>query len=90
MKIDQKGTELAGPEGLLEHAQKIWIASCKNIRISGLHRDVARVMTAMGLPHTIEQLTEDELFSVDIALEGRQQRDVDCQGLVYNTPVKPS
>ena len=70
MKTDQEGVELPLGEGLLEHAQLVWIESCKNIRVSGLHRDVARVLTSMGLSHTIEQLTHDSLFSVDIALAG--------------------
>jgi len=70
MKTDQEGVELPLGEGLLEHAQLVWIESCKNIRVSGLHRDVARVLTSMGLSHTIEQLTDDSLFSVDIALAG--------------------
>ena len=71
MKTDQPGVELPLPEGLLEHAQSVWIESCKHIRVSGLHRDVARVLTLMGLAHTIEQLTQDSLFSVDIALAGK-------------------
>ena len=70
MKTDQPCAELALPQGLLEHARSVWIESCKHIRVSALHRDVARVLTLMGLPHTIEQLTEDSLFSVDIALAG--------------------
>ena len=74
MKTDQEGVELPLGEGLLEHAQMVWIESCKNIRVSGLHRDVARVMTSMGLSHTIEQLTDDSLFSVDIALAGASSR----------------
>lgn len=72
MKTDQEGVELPLGEGLLEHAQLVWIESCKNIRVSGLHRDVARVLTSMGLSHTIEQLTDDSLFSVDIALAGEK------------------
>ncbi|KAL0032386.1 hypothetical protein WJX79_008625 [Trebouxia sp. C0005] len=72
MKTDQEGVELPLGEGLLEHAQQVWIESCKNIRVSGLHRDVARVLTSMGLSHTIEQLTDDSLFSVDIALAGEK------------------
>lgn len=70
MKSDQPGVAVPLSEGLLAHAHSMWIQSCKNIRVSGLHRDVARVLTLMGLTHTIEQLTEDSLFSVDIALTG--------------------
>ena len=70
MKTDQPGVAVPLSEGLLKHAQSVWIESCKHIRVSGLHRDVARVLTLMGLPHTIEQLTDDSLFSVDLALIG--------------------
>ena len=70
MKTDQPGVAVPLSQGLLEHAQSVWIESCKHIRVSGLHRDVARVLTLMGLTHTIEQLTDDSLFSVDIALTG--------------------
>ena len=72
MTIDQRGVDLPGPPGLLEHARQVWTESCRKVRISKLHRDVARVMTDMGLAHSLEQLTEDELFSVDIALTGGQ------------------
>lgn len=72
MKSDQPGVAVPLSQGLLEHAHSVWIESCKNIRVSCLHRDVARVLTLMGLTHTLEQLTEDSLFSVDIALTGAQ------------------
>ena len=70
MKTDQPSVLLPMETGLLQHAQAVWIQSCKNTRVSGLHREVSRVLEAMDLPHTIEQLTEDNLFSVDIALTG--------------------
>lgn len=70
MKADQPGVALPLSQGLLEHAQSVWIESCTHTRVSGLHRDVAHVLTLMGLSHTIEQVTEDRLFSVDIALIG--------------------
>lgn len=40
------------------------------MRISALHRDVARVLTEQGVSHAIEHLTDDHLFSIDIALTG--------------------
>ena len=86
MKTDQPGVALPLPEGLLEHAQAVWIESCKHIRVSGLHRDVARVLTLMGLAHTIEQLTEDSLFSVDIALAGTvSKRYITCMQKMFET-----
>ena len=38
--------------------------------MSELQRDVARVLRALGVPHQLEALTPDGLFSVDIALPG--------------------
>lgn len=71
MGVDQPGADVSMPEGLLEAAHHMWLESCKNVRISALHRDVARLLMAIDIPHTIEQLTEDRLFSVDIALPGK-------------------
>jgi hypothetical protein len=37
-------------------------------RISGFHSEVSRMLTSIGVPHSIEYLLPDQLFSVDIAL----------------------
>jgi len=58
------------PGGLMEAAQKTWLASARNVRVSALHRDVSRLLSEHGVLHTIEHLTDDHLFSVDIALAG--------------------
>lgn len=71
MRTDQKEVDLHLPAGLLERAKSVWVAACQNTRTSEFHKDVARVMADMGLAHTLEQLTEDNLFSVDIALQGK-------------------
>ncbi|CAL8462328.1 g1861 [Coccomyxa elongata] len=68
MRVDQPDVQLTMPPKLLPAAHHTWLESCKNVRISALHRDVARVLTEYGIPHNIEHVTEDELFSVDIAL----------------------
>ena len=39
-----------------------------NIVISKLHHDVSGTLQAMGIPHQNEFLTEDQLFSIDIAI----------------------
>ena len=70
MRVDQPDVQLIMPPKLLPAAHHTWLESCKNVRISALHRDVARVLTEYGIPHNIEHVTEDELFSVDIALPG--------------------
>ena len=71
MKPDQAGVELPMMSGFLETAHVTWIKSCQNTRVSGLHKGVSRVLNNMGFNHDIEHVTEDQLFSVDIALTGR-------------------
>ena len=58
---------------LLERAGAAWKAnSSGRVTISGLHREVSETLTRLGVPHEIEFLTSDKLFSVDIALRGRK------------------
>ena len=40
------------------------------VRVSQLHNDVAEVLRKAGIPFAMEHLTEDRLFSIDIALTG--------------------
>lgn len=42
--------------------------------MSELQRDVARVLTAAGVPHQLEARTPDVMFSVNIALPGAPQK----------------
>ena len=46
--------------------------SSARVTISALHQDVSGALTRMGIPHEIEYLTQDNLFSMDIALRGRK------------------
>ena len=70
MLVDAPAADLRMPGGLREAARATWLASACNVRVSGLHRDVSRLLRAHGVLHTIEHLTDDRLFSVDIALPG--------------------
>ena len=70
MMVDKPGVDLRMPGGLMEAAQRTWLASARNVRVSALHRDVSRLLSEHGVLHTIEHLTDDHLFSVDIALAG--------------------
>lgn len=45
------------------------------MRVSQLHRDVAEVVRKAGMPFAIEHLTEDRLFSIDIALTGQRMHE---------------
>lgn len=70
MQVDKPHAQLQLPQGLLKIAHSQWAASCLKVCVSQLHNDVADTLRAMGLSITIEQLTEDKLFSIDIALPG--------------------
>ena len=71
MQIDWPEAQLSAPEGLLERAGAQWAASCLKVCVSQLHNDVAEALKAMGYIITIEQLTADKLFSIDIGLPGQ-------------------
>ena len=71
LQVDEPEAKLGMPEGLLEKAQSQWTASCLKVCVSQLHNDVAEALRALGLSITIEQLTADKLFSIDIALPGK-------------------
>lgn len=45
-----------------------WREQVANFVISKLHRDVSGRLEAMGISHLNEHVTEDGLFSIDIAL----------------------
>ena len=68
MMVDKPGADLRMPGGLMEAAHRTWLASARNVRVSALHREVSRLLGERGVAHTIEHLTDDQLFSVDIAL----------------------
>ena len=58
---------------MLRSCERAWMeVSAGNLTISAIHRDVSETLTRMGIPHEIEFLTSDGLFSVDIALRGRK------------------
>ena len=71
MMVDKPGADLRMPGGLMEAAHRTWLVSARNVRVSALHREVSRLLGERGVPHTIEHLTDDQLFSVDIALAGQ-------------------
>ncbi|KAK9861764.1 hypothetical protein WJX84_008936 [Apatococcus fuscideae] len=72
VKLDSVQADAALSPGLLELAHTTWKSSATHVRISFLHRDVSRVLTMLGYEHFIEQMTEDELFSMDISLAGEK------------------
>lgn len=68
MQVDKPEADLRAPEGILERAYTQWCASCLKVCVSQLQTDVSEVLKSMGLEVTMEQLTADRLFSIDIAL----------------------
>ena len=49
-----------------------WKEQALNIVISKLHHDVSANLEALSIPHSNEFLTEDQLFSIDIALQDQK------------------
>lgn len=57
------------PEPLAGHARHMWLASAVDVHVSKLQTDVSGALVMAGIPNTIEWLTDDGLFSIDIAFE---------------------
>ena len=67
------------PPGMMELCHQQWKASCLKVRISQLHKEVAESLRESGFHQLkMEQLTSDELFSIDIALQGDSNRPELC------------
>jgi hypothetical protein len=59
------------PDQLAAHAKHMWLASAVDVHVSKLQTDVSSALAMAGIPNTIEWLTDDGLFSIDIAFEVR-------------------
>ena len=56
-----------------ERAERAWKElSCSKVVISSMHREVSESLNEMGVPHQLEFVTEDGLFSLDIVLKNRK------------------
>lgn len=53
---------------LMRICMAAWKSQVSEVTISEFHSEVSRTLNAMGIPHTLEHLTDDGLFSMDIAL----------------------
>jgi hypothetical protein len=64
--------QLAVPRLLsaIEVALQAWKEQATNIVISKLHNDVSSCLHSMQIAHQNEYLTEDKLFSIDVAILG--------------------
>ena len=72
MELDHPGAARTIPAELMQQAQATWMSTARNVRISQLHADMSQLLTAMGIVHTVEHLTEGGLFSLDLAIPGEQ------------------
>lgn len=61
------------PEPLHSQARDMWLASAVDVHVSRLQQDVSSALSAAGIPHALEWLTDDGMFSIDIAfvVDGR-------------------
>lgn len=50
--------------------RRVWKATVKNTLSSRFHIDVSKMLRELGVAHDFEFVTEDGLFSLDIALAG--------------------
>ena len=66
-----RGAMLTDPN-MVELATKAWKVGTSRVVISQFHREVSAALTNMGVPHEIEYVTEDGLFSLDIVLRGKK------------------
>jgi hypothetical protein len=69
------------PDQLAAHAKHMWLASAVDVHVSKLQTDVSGALAMAGIPNTIEWLTDDGLFSIDIAFEVRVGRGVEGYSL---------
>lgn len=53
---------------VMEWAQHLWLGVLRTHVVSDLHRQVAAVLTALGLHYVVEYLTTDGLQSIDLVL----------------------
>jgi len=61
------------PEPLHSQARGMWLASAVDVHVSRLQQDVSSALSAAGVPHALEWLTDDGMFSIDLAfvVDGR-------------------
>ncbi|KAK9831449.1 hypothetical protein WJX81_006122 [Elliptochloris bilobata] len=65
-----RGIMAAVGAATLQHLDDEGLTQIFQVHVSQLQRDVARLLHSLGMPHELEALAADGLFSVDIALPG--------------------
>lgn len=70
-KCSPYGPLVTDPQ-MIEDMLSAWKRGSSKVVISQFHREVSDTLTNMGVPHEIEYITEDGLFSLDIALKGKK------------------
>ena len=64
------------PLDVMEECEAAWKRSALDSTVSALHRSVCASLDRLSVPHTIEQLTDDGLLSVDVALQAQDGKRV--------------
>lgn len=81
------------PEPLHSHAQHLWATSAMDVHISRFQQEVSNALLSVGVNSAMEWLTDDGLFSIDIAFEVDGQKiaiEVDgCHHYSSNSPYWP-
>lgn len=65
-----EGQKPAMPADLLSSARDAWMEQARNVSVSKLQRDVERELRLIGQQPSVEYLTDDGFFSIDLAFPG--------------------
>ncbi|GLC42994.1 hypothetical protein PLESTM_001410700 [Pleodorina starrii] len=70
----------AGPPGLLLEGEQAWRwISVQGAQVSSFQREVSEALDGLGLSHTVELLTDDGNFSIDLAVMGELEVVVEAE-----------
>lgn len=77
-------------EKLKQRGLHAWKTAVQEVIISDFHKEVSRMLFSMGIRHKVEYLTEDGLFSIDVALpDERIALEVDGPHHFIKNTLKP-
>jgi hypothetical protein len=60
------------PSSILEVAVKTYTEKARNVTVSNGQREVGESLRRLGIPHELECITADGLFSIDLAIVDRR------------------
>jgi hypothetical protein len=68
------------PSSMLQAAVQAYREEARNVTVSNGQRDVGESLRRLGIPHELEYITADGLFSIDLAIVDR------CTALEFDGP----